>query len=184
MFILSYVGAFHAPAPSEISIAVVAPEEVSNQLVPQLNSLDRTPQAGNRGGRRGERAPTDPGRHHLRRTDRRFGGQHGQVAGGQRGRHLGVRRGPGAMVTAPVAPTRPSDLPYGAGTETIRRIVYFGGLGIGIQLAVTVGWAVIGAGVAIPASRFHYHRALAIEYPTAGRGGKQPESEEPDPARA
>lgn len=72
----------------------------------------------------------------------------------------------------------------GAGTETIRRIVYFGGLGIGIQLAVTVGWAVTGARVAIPASRFHYHRALAIEYPTAGRGGKQPESEEPDPARA
>jgi hypothetical protein len=44
--------------------------------------------------------------------------------------------------------------------------------------------AVIGAGVAIPAPRFHYHRALAIEYPTAGRGGKQPESEVPDAARA
>lgn len=88
------------------------------------------------------------------------------------------------MVTAPVAPTRPSDLPYGAGTETIRRIVYFGGLGIGTHLAVTVACAVIGAGVAILASRFHYHRALAIEYPTAGRGGKQPESEGPDPARA
>jgi hypothetical protein len=76
------------------------------------------------------------------------------------------------MVTAPVAPTRPSDLRNGAGTETIRRIVYFGGQGVGIQLAVTVAWAVIGAEVAIPASRFHYHRALAIEYPTAGRGGK------------
>ena len=42
-FILSYVGAFHAPTPSEISIAVVAPEQISSQLVPQLNSLDGAP---------------------------------------------------------------------------------------------------------------------------------------------
>jgi len=62
-------------------------------------------------------------------------------------------------------------LPNGAGTETIRRIVYFGGQGIGIHLAVIVAWAVVGAAVAILASRFHYHRALAVEYPAASRDG-------------
>ena len=62
-------------------------------------------------------------------------------------------------------------LPNGAGTETIRRIVYFGGQGIGIHLAVIVAWAVVGAVVAILASRFHYHRALAVEYPAASRDG-------------
>jgi len=75
-------------------------------------------------------------------------------------------------------------LPNGAGTETIRRIVYFGGQGIGTHLAVIVAWAVIGAEVAILASRFHYHRALAVEYPNTGRGAAQPTSAEPDAARA
>ena len=42
-FVLSYVGAFHSPAPSQISIAVVAPEQVSARLVPQLNALDGAP---------------------------------------------------------------------------------------------------------------------------------------------
>jgi len=56
-------------------------------------------------------------------------------------------------------------LPNGAGTETIRRIVYFGSQGIAGQLTVIVAWAVVGTVVAILASRFHYHRALAVQYP-------------------
>ena len=56
-------------------------------------------------------------------------------------------------------------LPNGAGTDTIRRIVYFDGAGIGGNLAVIAAWAVVGAVVAIVGARFHYHRALAVEYP-------------------
>ena len=56
-------------------------------------------------------------------------------------------------------------LPNGAGTETIRRIVYFHGTGIAPYLAVIAAWAVVGAVVAVVAARFHYRRALAVEYP-------------------
>ena len=75
-------------------------------------------------------------------------------------------------------------LPNGAGTETIRRMVYFGGQGIGSQLAVIVAWAAIGAVVAILASRFHCHRALAVDYPDTGRGAAQPAGVEQDAALA
>jgi len=57
------------------------------------------------------------------------------------------------------------------------RIVYFGGQGIGTHVAVIATWAVIGTVVAVLASRFHYHRALAVEYPSAAPGGQQSESE-------
>ncbi len=62
-----------------------------------------------------------------------------------------------------------SVLPNGAGTETIRRIVYFGGTGITQYLAVIAAWAVLGAVVAVVASRFHYRRALAVDYPAPSR---------------
>jgi hypothetical protein len=42
-FILSYVGAFHSPKPHDISVAVVAPSQVSAQVVAQLNALDGKP---------------------------------------------------------------------------------------------------------------------------------------------
>jgi hypothetical protein len=42
-FILSYVGAFHAPAPHRIAIAVAAPAQVSAQLVPKLNAIPSAP---------------------------------------------------------------------------------------------------------------------------------------------
>lgn len=58
-------------------------------------------------------------------------------------------------------------LPNGAGTETIRRIVYFNSVGIAPHLAIIAGWAVFGAAAAIIASRFHYRRALAVDYPAS-----------------
>src|SRR3954469_17736008 len=37
-FILSYIGAFHAPAPHRIPVTVVAPEQVAAQVVDRLNT--------------------------------------------------------------------------------------------------------------------------------------------------
>jgi hypothetical protein len=65
-------------------------------------------------------------------------------------------------------------LPNGAGTDTIRRIVYFGGAGIGAPLAVITAWAVVGTVVAIVGASFHYRRALAVEYPPAVARPAQP----------
>jgi hypothetical protein len=42
-FILSYVGAFHAPTPSGVPVAVVAPAQVIGQLANQLNALPSHP---------------------------------------------------------------------------------------------------------------------------------------------
>ncbi|MBY8881450.1 DUF3533 domain-containing protein [Actinacidiphila acidipaludis] len=42
-FILSYIGAFHAPKPHRIPAAVVAPARVTRQLTAQLNALPGTP---------------------------------------------------------------------------------------------------------------------------------------------
>lgn len=42
-FILSYVGAFHAPTAHGISVAVVAPASVQRQVVSQLNEIKDTP---------------------------------------------------------------------------------------------------------------------------------------------
>ncbi|MEV4443548.1 DUF3533 domain-containing protein [Streptomyces sp. NPDC049577] len=42
-FVLSYVGAFHAPKPSEIPTGVVAPRAISGQLVQKLGALPGTP---------------------------------------------------------------------------------------------------------------------------------------------
>lgn len=42
-FVLSYVGAFHAPTPHRIPVAVVAPAEVADQLVHRLDDLDGEP---------------------------------------------------------------------------------------------------------------------------------------------
>lgn len=42
-FILSYVGAFHAPAPHRIPVAVVAPQQRAAQLVDRLNRLPGDP---------------------------------------------------------------------------------------------------------------------------------------------
>ena len=42
-FVLSYVGAFHQPTPYEVKVAVVAPAQVSSNLVTQLNALPGTP---------------------------------------------------------------------------------------------------------------------------------------------
>ena len=328
-FILSYVGAFHSPTPSEISIAVVAPEQISNQLVPQLNGLDGTPlQAGavadeatarqqilddttsaalivdpastvdtllvaSGGGTSVSGAvqtvitgvetaqqrtvvvedlvPLEPG------DGRGLIGFYlviGWIVGGYLvAALLGVSAGSrpattrravfrlgalvpyailsglgGVIIVDPVLgaltghfaalwalgallvfaagavtmafqvlfgvlgigltvlvfvvlgnPTAGGAyqaqllppfwralgyvLPNGAGTETIRRIVYFGGQGIGTHVAVIATWAVIGTVVAVLASRFHYHRALAVEYPSAAPGGQQSESE-PDAIRA
>lgn len=44
-FILSYVGAFHAPAPQRIPIAVVAPAQISAQVVAKLNAVPSHPPA-------------------------------------------------------------------------------------------------------------------------------------------
>ncbi|MCL2734304.1 MAG: ABC transporter permease [Actinomycetia bacterium] len=42
-FILSYIGAFHAPKPHRIPVAVVAPARISGPLTAQLNALPGTP---------------------------------------------------------------------------------------------------------------------------------------------
>ncbi|WP_188940957.1 DUF3533 domain-containing protein [Nakamurella endophytica] len=42
-FILSYVGAFHAPTPHRVPVAVVAPAQAAPQLVGQLNGLAGDP---------------------------------------------------------------------------------------------------------------------------------------------
>ncbi|GAA0627784.1 DUF3533 domain-containing protein [Sporichthya brevicatena] len=42
-FVLSYVGAFHSPKPHQISLAVVAPEQVSAQLVDEFNGIASDP---------------------------------------------------------------------------------------------------------------------------------------------
>jgi hypothetical protein len=44
-FILSYVGAFHAPRPHRIPVVVVAPAQVSRQVVGRLNGLPGAPLA-------------------------------------------------------------------------------------------------------------------------------------------
>jgi hypothetical protein len=44
-------------------------------------------------------------------------------------------------------------LPNGAGTDAVRRIVYFGAAGIGGHLAVLASYAVLGVVVALVASR-------------------------------
>lgn len=46
-FILSYVGAFHAPKPQRIPVVVVAPAQVSTQLIGQLNALPSNPLSAN-----------------------------------------------------------------------------------------------------------------------------------------
>jgi hypothetical protein len=42
-FVLSYVGAFHAPAPREVPLAVVAPAGAADQVVAQLDGLPGRP---------------------------------------------------------------------------------------------------------------------------------------------
>jgi hypothetical protein len=42
-FILSYIGAFHAPTPQHIPIAVVAPSQVSQSVVDRLNAIAGQP---------------------------------------------------------------------------------------------------------------------------------------------
>ena len=42
-FVLSYVGAFHHPTPHEVPIAVVAPAQISGQLVGELNAIHGHP---------------------------------------------------------------------------------------------------------------------------------------------
>ncbi|MGI8722927.1 MAG: DUF3533 domain-containing protein [Geodermatophilaceae bacterium] len=42
-FVLSFVGAFHHPEPHHISVAVVAPPQVSGELVTDLNSISGEP---------------------------------------------------------------------------------------------------------------------------------------------
>jgi hypothetical protein len=42
-FVLSYVGAFHQPTPQHVKVAVVAPAQVSGNLVAQLNGIAGTP---------------------------------------------------------------------------------------------------------------------------------------------
>ncbi|SOD71021.1 uncharacterized protein DUF3533 [Jatrophihabitans sp. GAS493] len=52
-------------------------------------------------------------------------------------------------------------LPNGAGTDTVRRIVYFAGVGIGWHLLVIAAYAIGGTAVALIGSRAHQRRALA-----------------------
>ena len=42
-FILSYIGAFHAPQPQRIPVAVVAPSEVAAQAAARINSIPGQP---------------------------------------------------------------------------------------------------------------------------------------------
>lgn len=49
--------------------------------------------------------------------------------------------------------------PNGAGTDTIRRIVYFGGNGIVAHLLVIGAWAVVGTAVALVAAHLHVRRS-------------------------
>jgi hypothetical protein len=42
-FILSYIGAFHAPSPHRIPVTVVAPPQVAGQIVDQLNAVAGQP---------------------------------------------------------------------------------------------------------------------------------------------
>ncbi len=60
-----------------------------------------------------------------------------------------------------------SALPNGAGTDTVRRIVYFGAAGITAHLAVLAAYALVGAVVAVAAARTRPGRG-----PAAGRTGR------------
>ncbi|HET9071997.1 MAG TPA: hypothetical protein VFN60_08795 [Acidimicrobiales bacterium] len=51
-----------------------------------------------------------------------------------------------------------SGLPNGAGVDTVRRIVYFGGRGVTDHLLTICAWFVAGAAVAVVASRHHHRR--------------------------
>lgn len=42
-FILSYIGAFHAPAPHRIPVTVVAPQQIAQQVIDRLNSVAGQP---------------------------------------------------------------------------------------------------------------------------------------------
>jgi hypothetical protein len=42
-FVVSYLGAFHTPQPTRIPVAVVAPQQISGQLVTGLNSIHGDP---------------------------------------------------------------------------------------------------------------------------------------------
>ncbi len=52
-------------------------------------------------------------------------------------------------------------LPNGAGTDSVRRIVYFGGHGIGTHLVVIAAYALAGTAVAIAASTMRTRRATS-----------------------
>lgn len=64
-----------------------------------------------------------------------------------------------------------SALPNGAGTDAVRRIVYFHGYGIGGHLILISGYAILGAAVAIVASGLRQRRTVSQ---AAGRTARQP----------
>ncbi len=49
-FILSYIGAFHGPAPQHVRVAIVAPATVAPSLVTQLNALPGSPLSAHAAG--------------------------------------------------------------------------------------------------------------------------------------
>jgi hypothetical protein len=58
-------------------------------------------------------------------------------------------------------------LPNGAGTDTVRRIVYFGGRGITEHLVVIAVWAIAGIVVALIASARHGSDPAPVDDETA-----------------
>jgi hypothetical protein len=55
-----------------------------------------------------------------------------------------------------------SALPNGAGTETVRRIIYFGSQGITAHLAVLAAYTAAGAIIALGAPYLRQRRRLAM----------------------
>ncbi|MFT4081230.1 MAG: DUF3533 domain-containing protein [Nocardioides sp.] len=59
-------------------------------------------------------------------------------------------------------------IPNGAGTDAVRRIVYFGGHGIAGELWLVAGYVVVGAAITMLASLRHAHRREAHRHLAAG----------------
>jgi hypothetical protein len=60
-------------------------------------------------------------------------------------------------------------LPNGAGTETVRRIVYFGSQGITAHLVVLAAYTAAGAIIALAASYLRQRRAVVLGQPATGK---------------
>ena len=136
-FILSYIGAFHSPSPHRVRIAVVAPSQVSSQILGQLNGLPGEPLSAV--------STADEASARKAIVERKAGAAIAQVS-------TDIAKKIEASQRRQV--TVEDILPPGAGTTAVRNTVYFNGNAIGGALTVLACYAVVGTVVAILAAQF------------------------------